>query len=428
MRILVIAYEFPPSPSPQSLRWAYLCRELSLLGHEVHVLTVDLGGTTPGLPDLPAGIHQHRAFAGPLRGSLAVRRDWKQKRSAQQERTPVSRDKSQSQPLRPPRSWKQDVSEWLQKIAAWYWFPDIRGEWKPSAKRMLGRLLDAIQPDVVISSHEPATTLELGLIARKRGFPWLADLGDPVLAAYTPRRWMKRSLDLEKKVCLHADHLTVTNDRAAGLLSARHGRHDRISVITQGFDPGIHAQREQSPSADPSRLELLYTGSLYSFRKIDTLLDALEQHPAARLSIASIAVPESVLTRARRMPAQIRLLGFLPHRETLLRQRQADVLINIANEDPTQVPGKFYEYLGSGRPILQIGTEANATRDLLAQTGRGWQCDNTLADISSMLATLETEKRTSGLPSFAPDDEAIAQYGWPRLASQLEACLLTIAR
>src|SRR5690606_37156346 len=35
MRVLLIAYEFPPSPSPQSLRWAYLSRELVALGHYV---------------------------------------------------------------------------------------------------------------------------------------------------------------------------------------------------------------------------------------------------------------------------------------------------------------------------------------------------------------------------------------------------------
>ena len=48
MRILLITYEFPPSPSPQSLRWAYLCRELHRLGHDIDVLTIDLGGAAAG--------------------------------------------------------------------------------------------------------------------------------------------------------------------------------------------------------------------------------------------------------------------------------------------------------------------------------------------------------------------------------------------
>ena len=68
MRLLLIAYEFPPSPSPQSLRWAYFARELDALGHEVHVLAPDFGGETPGLPVLPRGVVVHRCFAGPFRG------------------------------------------------------------------------------------------------------------------------------------------------------------------------------------------------------------------------------------------------------------------------------------------------------------------------------------------------------------------------
>src|SRR5690606_21504818 len=54
MQILLIAYEFPPSPSPQSLRWAYLARHLADRGHRISVLTIHLGGETPGLPPLPS--------------------------------------------------------------------------------------------------------------------------------------------------------------------------------------------------------------------------------------------------------------------------------------------------------------------------------------------------------------------------------------
>ena len=43
LRILLIAYEFPPSPSPQSLRWAYLANRLVAAGHDVHVLAPDIG-------------------------------------------------------------------------------------------------------------------------------------------------------------------------------------------------------------------------------------------------------------------------------------------------------------------------------------------------------------------------------------------------
>ncbi len=430
MRLLLIAYEFPPSPSPQSLRWTYLCRELAARGHEIHVLTVNLGGTTPGLPDLPATIRIHRTFAGPFRGLLALRREQKQKKIDRRRSTghaPSARQSEQAA-LRPPRSWKQGISERLQAISAWYWFPDIRGEWKPSTKWALRKLLPALQPDAIISSHEPATTLELGLIAKRAGYPWLADLGDPVLAPYTPSRWTKRSFKLERKVCELADHVVVTNIHAMELLASRHGRDARISVVQQGFDAAAPENRPSEQETASPQLELLYTGSFYSFRKADSLLAALRQNPGVRLSIAAITVPEDILACAKRMPEQIRLLGFLPHKEALARQRQADVLVNIANEDPAQVPGKFYEYLGSGRPILHLGPGASMADSLLVETGRGWQCDNDSDAIAETLRQLRQAKITGTLPSFPTHDESIAAFSWQRLAERIEQHLQTIVK
>ena len=45
--LLPIAYEFPPIPLPQSLRWTRLARELARRGHAVHVLAPDVPGDGP---------------------------------------------------------------------------------------------------------------------------------------------------------------------------------------------------------------------------------------------------------------------------------------------------------------------------------------------------------------------------------------------
>ena len=160
MKILLIAYEFPPSHSPQSLRWAYLARSLAIRGHQLDVLTAHLGQDPTGLPGLPDSIRIHRTFAGPLRGSLAAARD--------------SRHRPIGENTASKGTWMQSASSRIQATAATLLFPDIRGEWLPWGKRKLGELLDTIAPDVVISSHEPATTLELGLMAQARGCHWIA--------------------------------------------------------------------------------------------------------------------------------------------------------------------------------------------------------------------------------------------------------------
>ena len=53
----------------------------------------------------------------------------------------------------------------------------------------------------------------------------------------------------------------------------------------------------------------------------------------------------------------------------------ADVLLLVANTTPgaeATVPGKLFEYLAIGRPILAIAPPDSSTADILAQTGGGW--------------------------------------------------------
>ena len=418
MRVLLIAYEFPPSPSPQSLRWIYLCRELAILGHEIHVLTIDLGGTTPGLPELPPEVTVHRTFAGPVRGMLATARS-RRHRATSKLPSPAQ---AEGEPIRPARSWKQSISEALQSAASAILFPDMRGEWHRWGKQALSRLLKENEFDVVISSHEPATTLELGKLATQANLPWVADLGDPVLAPYTPKRWKNRSWALEHSVCLDASHVITTNLAAAQLMQQRHGRKDRITVLTQGFDDRNTDRQRMSGIFDPTRIELFYSGSFYSFRNPGNLMRALAVDSRIRLSIAAITVPEPVLAAARLMPEQIRLLGFMPHLDVIAMQKHADLLINIANEDPSQIPGKVFEYLGAERPILHLRSQHHddAIGSLITRLGRGWSCQNNEHDISDWLRRI----CLAGEVELPTDSADISAYAWRNIAKELEAILL----
>ena len=440
-RILLLAYEFPPSPSPQSLRWVYFARELALLGNEVHVLAPRLPRQSGGLPELPDSVKVHRCFAGPVMGLLA----WRDRRRVEALQGTAGADgadgdgnpghSSGDRAPTPPEelnwkgrlwhaglNWKGRLFYGFQSLLGWLLFPDQRGEWRPWARRRLVGLLAEIRPDVVISSHEPATTLELGLLARRAGFPWIVDIGDPVLAPYTPRRWRRRSLRLEREACRGAGHVIVTTQKAAELLASRHDLPPgRISVLTQGFDHRYKAPvpAPAGPFAD-DRLELLYTGSFYGFRRHQPLLRAVLATPGVRLNIASIRVPPDVEQASQAAPGSVRLLGFLPHLQALALQRRADVLVNLANDDPCQVPGKLYEYLGAGRPILHVGGgEADVVSQLLQRTGHGQDCPNDADAIARVLAALAAARPA---PSF-PVDERTLPHAWATSAARLDAII-----
>lgn len=429
LHILILAHEYPPIPSPQSLRWAYLSRELCRLGHQVSVLCPDNPGYGPGgLPELPDTVTIHRVNPGLIVNLLHGRWPW---RKSKLETSSITAKTTTAATLSPPATgalnWKGRLTEQLKQILSILVFPDYRALWLHEGRKALHTLAKTTHPDVVISSHQPACSLLLGLEAKALGLPWLADLGDPVLALYTPRRWRKRAATLERIVCARADAITVTSEGTRQLLIQRHGLHaGRCHVLLQGHDDRFDAARiDCGIDFDPNRIELLYTGSFYRFRTPTALIDAVVHGENMRLSVATSRAPDELVAAAQSHPEKFRLLGFQRHDVSLSMQRRATLLINIANADPVQIPGKLYEYLGSDTPILHItDSPGDGIGQLLEQTHRGISCADNPDDIGNAIAQWSA---CSPVQLEGSDEPGIAGFSWAAQAKKLEWLLLQLA-
>ncbi len=437
MRFLLIAYDFPPIPSPQALRWAYLVKALVNAGHVVEVIAPDVPGYgAGGLPELPSEVIVRRVFPGRLTRLLLGRGPKIGGHSAPSVGTSATAADLTGEVLNwkgrlrksvessfddgSGLNWKGRLAEKIKTAVSDRIFPDYRAEWVEFAVMALKASIASAQPDVVVVSHEPACALPVGLAAAEQGLPLVVDLGDPVLAPYTPEKWRKAALALESEACRAAILVSVTTDAAAVLLQQRHSLPDRkVVVIRQGFDPEFQFADGQGVLFDSGMLELLYTGSFYSFRSAKTLLDSVLAVPGVRLSIATIRAPEYLADYVERSHGRIRLLGFLPHTVALAAQRQCDVLVNLANADPVQVPGKIYEYLGAGRPVMHLrGEHRDATGQLVSATRAGWDIASTPEQIKSVLAEAIDIKAQGALLLRAPQRDEVLQYSWPSLAAQ----------
>jgi len=104
-----------------------------------------------------------------------------------------------------------------------------------------------------------------------------------------------------------------------------------------------------------------------------------------------------------------------------------DVLVNIANDDPCQVPGKLYEYLGARKPILHLCPDpadpADAAAALLAGTGHGVACRNDARGIARVLRAWRDLKQAGGTVPFVPTPDAAAGHAWPAIAARLDAII-----
>lgn len=423
MRILLVAYDYPPTQSPRALRWRYLSRELALLGHEVHVLVPDLGEPGVGLPQAPGRVVLHRTFPGPLAWIVSVLR---RRRTASGAGGTNLAESSAAARL----NWRGRLVDACKRLAGRFLFPDVRAEWTPWARVALRRLLADVVPDVVLTSHEPACTLPLGIRARRRGFVWVADLGDPVCAAYTPPRWRKRSLELEAEVCALADLVLVTNEATRTLLIERHGQDpQRCAVLPNGYDNRRipdHQLPSNMPTFSDDCLELVYAGRLYGYRDPTPLLQAVAASPGVRLTLVVPDPPtgDGGAALAEAAGERLRVLGPLPHELVQCMLERADVLVNFGDRgQPVRIAAKLYEYLGIGRPILHVHSgESDAAADLLSGLSRGWLCYDDPSALVDLLARLRKRKQDGALHQGLVLDP-VPDYAHSSLAYRLSVLL-----
>ena len=256
--------------------------------------------------------------------------------------------------------------------------------------------------------------------------------------------------------------VTTTSEAARRLRQEFPELADRpIVSIPNGFDPGDFAGPE--PKRDDHAFRIVHTGYLHTdlgrqqqhaslprrllgggtagvdilTRSHLFLLEAVERLIADNPSLAStieihLAGVLSPTDReaAARSPV-VRTPGYLTHAETVTLMRSADLLfLPMQNLPPgirsSTVPGKTYEYLASGRPILAAIPEGDA-RDLLLQAGTAHICQPDDTDAIAAAIAAEIERWRSGRPVPEVPRALLAPFERRSLAADYAVLLRSIA-
>ena len=94
-----------------------------------------------------------------------------------------------------------------------------------------------------------------------------------------------------------------------------------------------------------------------------------------RLCLAG-KVSDEVLTSLQKwqLTEFLDLKGYISHAEALALQRQSQLLLLLEINHPKTegiIPGKFFEYMASQRPILALGYQNWDVKDIITQTHTG---------------------------------------------------------
>jgi glycosyltransferase involved in cell wall biosynthesis len=250
-------------------------------------------------------------------------------------------------------------------------------------------------------------------LARNNGFSWIADFRDPLIDESRSKeasRFRKQCFRwLERITARRADAVIANTDMAVVEWQKKFPTPiGRIHLIWNGFDPEERVSPLPLSSGDGRVLS--HAGDLYGGRSATPILESIARLIAAgRLPAGSVCVRLIGTTVASALPnreflGRARAEGWLdlvteriPQREALQIARSSDFLLLLQPQSTTQVPGKLFEYLQIGRPILAFLQAGSPAERLLERSGVPYRCihpgslpeatDDTLAEFFRLPST-----------------------------------------
>lgn len=279
----------------------------------------------------------------------------------------------------------------FQKISTWirgnFFIPDARIFWvKPSAT-FLNDFIKSNQIEKIITTGPPHSVHLIGLNLKKKNpsLKWIADFRDPwtewdlldTLSLTNIARGIHKKQ--EREVLQSADRVITIAPYHVDRLEVLSGRN--IDLITNGFDEDDFKNIVRTRT---DKFTIRHVGIVDELRDPRPVMEAIKElcqgnvELAARIQIEFIG---NVNSSFKEFIAQDVVLskitlfgGQMPHSQLLALYGQTDLQLLVLAYTaiaPGNLPGKFFEYLASGNPILAIGPVAGDAAAVLVKTKAG---------------------------------------------------------
>ena len=359
MKVLLVTVYFPPAGGGGVQRPLKFATHLPALGIETHVLA----------PANPRWIHMDEELLPPTQAWI------------HRVRYLGPRGRRPSEELHGKRGLERAVTH-ARLLPRRLIVPDEAATWNLTAIPAAVRIARAENIDVVLTTSPPGSVHLIGAaVNRALGIPWIADLRDSLLAHQDRRsdtvavRMKARTVRLVARVVAQrADAIVTAFDSIAEEMRAL-SPAGRMMTIANGSDFDDFEGMAYTPG---ERFRITHTGAFFGQRDPKPFLRAVAESGLDDVVVRFVGgfrAADREFAESLRLGERVEVIPFVPRRRSLELQRDSEALLLIASEAGGRgtgvIPGKVFEYIAAGRPILAAVPPGGAAAALIEDLGAG---------------------------------------------------------
>jgi len=320
------------------------------------------------------------------------------------------------------------------KLKLDYDFPDAFniGTWFLPAYKLAREILLKEHIDLVYSSSGPFISHFVAMkLKQEFKIPWVADFRDPWTGNVLINQHFTKNLieplrkhifskiwQAEDKILDKANKITVVTWQHKHLLCDQHEiSSGKIKVITNGYNEEDFREINKN-SIYPNKIVIMYAGSIYA-GYVELVSDFLDLLYEIDPQIEVVFIGKGALEIQKLNRLNLTCIANLTKEKFMSFSLGSDFsLLTIHPSAKWNIPGKTYDYLRLGKPILALAPEDGDAAKIIKETNTGFVLSYDRQKRKGQLENI-LKSWKEGTFKFEPDWENIAKYEVQNLTQEM---------